>query len=66
MLEKSMVSRHWSWSILPWEDKAFTVDDILHHVIAHEIHHVGQLSIWAREIDRDPVQANVIGRNLVK
>ncbi|MED4128391.1 DinB family protein [Shouchella miscanthi] len=37
---------------------------IMRHIIAHEIHHIGQLSIWARELDLKPVSANVIGRKL--
>lgn len=36
----------------------------MRHVIAHEIHHVGQLSVWAREMGRQPVTANLIGRGL--
>ncbi|KIL40759.1 damage-inducible protein DinB [Gordoniibacillus kamchatkensis] len=39
--------------------------EVLRHVIAHEIHHVGQLSVWAREIGKQPVSANLIGRGLV-
>ncbi len=38
--------------------------EVLRHVIAHEIHHIGQLSIWAREIGREPVSANLIRRGL--
>ncbi|MFT4414740.1 DinB family protein [Fredinandcohnia humi] len=40
----------------------FTVGEILHHMIAHEIHHIGQLSVWAREIGSKPVSANLIGK----
>lgn len=40
----------------------FTYGEIMRHVIAHEIHHIGQLSVWAREIGRQPVAANLIGR----
>ena len=41
-----------------------TWGEIIRHIIAHEIHHIGQLSIWAREIGKKPVSANFIGRNL--
>lgn len=41
-----------------------TWGEIIRHVIAHEIHHIGQLSIWAREIGIKPVSANLIGRGL--
>jgi uncharacterized damage-inducible protein DinB len=42
----------------------FTWGEVMRHVIAHEIHHVGQLSVWAREIGKKPVSANLIGRGL--
>jgi uncharacterized damage-inducible protein DinB len=41
-----------------------TWGEVMRHVIAHEIHHIGQLSIWAREIGLRPVSANLIGRGL--
>ncbi|CAH0345985.1 DinB family protein [Bacillus sp. CECT 9360] len=46
------------------ETVSFRHGEIMRHVIAHEIHHIGQLSIWAREIGRKPVTANMIGRGL--
>lgn len=54
------------------EFKDFTFEDgdklkhgeIMRHVIAHEIHHIGQLSVWASEIGREPVTANLIDRGL--
>lgn len=48
----------------PWANHHFAKGEILRHVIAHEIHHIGQLSIWARELGVQPVSANVIGRGL--
>lgn len=47
-----------------WMEGRFTSSEILHHIIAHEIHHIGQLSIWARELNLKPVSANVIFRGL--
>ncbi|WP_129691606.1 DinB family protein [Gottfriedia acidiceleris] len=41
-----------------------TWGEIMRHVIAHEIHHIGQLSIWARELGKKPISANLIGRGL--
>ena len=41
-----------------------TYGEVMRHVIAHEIHHIGQLSIWARELGREPVGANLIRRGL--
>ncbi|MEH7384858.1 DinB family protein [Bacillus sp. JJ1521] len=42
-----------------------TWGEVMRHVIAHEIHHIGQLSVWAREIGKKPVSANFIGRGLI-
>ncbi|OTW76022.1 damage-inducible protein DinB [Bacillus thuringiensis serovar cameroun] len=41
-----------------------THGELIRHVIVHEIHHIGQLSIWAREIGKEPVSANLRGRGL--
>jgi uncharacterized damage-inducible protein DinB len=46
------------------ETVSFRYGEIMRHVIAHEIHHIGQLSVWAREIGRKSVTANLIGREL--
>lgn len=47
-----------------WTDKIYTYGEVLRHVIVHEIHHIGQISIWARELNLQPVSANLIGRGL--
>lgn len=47
-----------------WEEGSYTREDILHHIIVHEIHHIGQLSIWARELQLQPVSADFIGKDL--
>lgn len=41
-----------------------TWGEVIRHTIAHEIHHIGQLSIRARELGKKPVSANLIGRGL--
>ncbi|AZN41321.1 DinB family protein [Paenibacillus albus] len=46
------------------EEEAHACGEVMRHVIAHEIHHIGQLSVWAREIGKKPVTANLIGRGL--
>jgi uncharacterized damage-inducible protein DinB len=46
------------------EMEAFTYGEILRHLIAHEIHHIGQLSVWAREVGIQPPSANLIRRGL--
>lgn len=52
---------------LNWGNDNFihvTYGEAMRHVIAHEIHHIGQLSIWAREIGLKPISANLIHRGL--
>ncbi|ANS75708.1 damage-inducible protein DinB [Paenibacillus yonginensis] len=43
-----------------------TWGEVMRHIIAHQIHHMGQLSVWSREIGKKPVSANVIGKGLMK
>ena len=50
--------------VVPWSGEQFTKGKIVRHVIAHEIHHIGQLSVWARELDRTPISASLIDRDL--
>lgn len=38
----------------------FLYGEVVRHVIAHEIHHIGQLSVWARELEIEPVSANLV------
>lgn len=48
-----------------WTNKTYTYGEGVRHVIAHEIHHIGQLSIWSRELDIQPISANLIERGLL-
>lgn len=41
-----------------------TYGEALRHIIAHEIHHMGQISVWARENGVKPINANLIHRGL--
>lgn len=41
-----------------------TWGEVMRHIIAHEIHHIGQISVWAREIGKKPISANLIGKGL--
>lgn len=43
---------------------AYSWGEVMRHTIAHEIHHIGQLSVWSRDLGRKPVSANLIGRGL--
>jgi uncharacterized damage-inducible protein DinB len=49
---------------VPWDEAKYTVNEMLHHLIAHEIHHIGQLSVWLRELELQPVSANFVGRDI--
>ncbi|GGH27151.1 DinB family protein [Paenibacillus segetis] len=52
----------------PQPDGSVAMDawgEVMRHVIAHQIHHMGQLSVWAREIGKKPVSPNVIGKGLI-
>ncbi|PLT28116.1 DinB family protein [Peribacillus deserti] len=40
----------------------FPYKKVLQHVISHEIHHIGQLSIWSREMGLAPVNSDLIIR----
>ncbi|WP_255502450.1 DinB family protein [Lysinibacillus sp. SGAir0095] len=49
------------------QDGTVTTDtwgEVVRHIIAHEIHHIGQLSVWSRELGKKPISANLIGRGL--
>lgn len=45
--------------------ETLTFGEIMRHSMAHEIHHIGQLSVWSREIGKKPVSANLIGKGLL-
>ncbi|MCA1054058.1 DinB family protein [Rossellomorea aquimaris] len=38
----------------------FTYRKVLHHIITHEVHHIGQLSVWAREMGERPVPSDLL------
>jgi len=40
----------------------FTYGKILRHIVTHEIHHIGQLSVWARELNQKPISSDLIMR----
>lgn len=42
-----------------------TYGEALRHIIAHEIHHIGQLSVWIREIGLKPVSSNLIHKGIM-
>lgn len=44
---------------------SFTYGKIIRHLISHEIHHIGQLSIWSRQIGLKPVNSDLIIRDYI-
>lgn len=44
--------------------KLLSFDKIISHIISHEIHHIGQLSIWSRELGLKPISSDLIFRDL--
>ncbi|XXM71113.1 DinB family protein [Lysinibacillus sphaericus] len=40
----------------------FPFKKVLLHIVTHEVHHIGQLSVWAREIGKEPVSSDLIFR----
>ena len=44
--------------------KSIPFDKVISHIIAHEIHHIGQLSVWSRDIGLKPVSSDLIFREL--
>ena len=48
----------------PWMDGSYEKGKVVRHLIAHEIHHIGQLSIWSREMGLQPISASLIDRYL--
>ena len=49
---------------VPWDETKYTANEIIHHIIAHEIHHIGQLSVWSRELELQPASSSFVGREL--
>ncbi|MED5019433.1 DinB family protein [Paenibacillus chibensis] len=47
-----------------WHEEPLVYEEVLRHVTAHEIHHIGQLSVWAKELNVKRVSANFIDRGL--
>lgn len=44
------------------DTSCFTYGKIMRHIISHELHHIGQLSVWSRELDIKPVASDLLFR----
>lgn len=42
---------------------SFPYGKVIRHIISHEIHHIGQLSVWARELGMKPISSDLIFRD---
>ncbi|MFB7142899.1 DinB family protein [Gottfriedia sp. NPDC056225] len=42
------------------EPYVFSYGEVLSHIMIHEVHHMGQLSVWARQIGLIPVNSDFI------
>ncbi|SPF54671.1 conserved hypothetical protein [Candidatus Desulfosporosinus infrequens] len=51
-----------------WNDQTYKYlyGEVLRNLAVHKIHHIGQLSIWAREHRYEPVSANLVGMGLLQ
>ncbi|MNW61648.1 DinB family protein [compost metagenome] len=47
------------------QDSSYSKGEVFRHLLVHEVHHIGQLSIWARELGITPPSPNFIGRNFM-
>lgn len=53
-----------TYTLKSGEKKQWSYDKVLYHIISHEIHHIGQLSIWAREMEIKPISSDLIFRDV--
>ncbi|MGX9134981.1 DinB family protein [Rummeliibacillus sp. JY-2-4R] len=42
----------------------FSYEKVLYHIITHEVHHIGQLSIWSRELGITPVNSDLLIKDI--
>ncbi|UTR13066.1 DinB family protein [Evansella sp. LMS18] len=42
---------------------SFTYGKVIRHIASHEIHHIGQISVWSREIGLKPVSSDLLTRD---
>lgn len=62
--EKSNENNIFTYTSKSGEKKQWTYNKVLYHIITHEIHHIGQLSIWAREIGKEPISSDLIFKDI--
>lgn len=62
--ERNNEKKLFSYTLKSGEEKQWPYEKVLYHIITHEIHHIGQLSIWAREIGMKPISSDLIYKDL--
>lgn len=51
-------------AILELRGRTFSHEKVMLHIVTHEVHHIGQMSVWAREIGRAPVNCDLLPRDI--
>lgn len=46
------------------ESLIFSYEKILDHIVTHEVHHIGQLTIWSRGLGITPVNSDLLIRDI--
>lgn len=55
---------HFRNQTLTLRQRSYPHEKVIYHILTHEVHHIGQLSIWAREINRVPVNSDLLIRDI--
>ncbi|WP_078596113.1 DinB family protein [Evansella clarkii] len=42
---------------------SFSYGKVIRHIVSHEIHHIGQISVWSREIGLEPISSDLLTRD---
>lgn len=51
-------------AILELRGCKFSHEKVMLHIATHEVHHIGQMSVWAREIGLAPVNCDLLPRKM--
>lgn len=50
---------------VPWHDASCTYGEVLRHVIVHQVHHIGQLSVWCKDLGIENVSTSFVDRGII-
>lgn len=51
-------------AMLDLRGRSFSHVKVMVHIATHEVHHIGQMSVWAREMGRTPVNCDLLPRDV--